>query len=95
MKREHDEALKGPRNEALEKWGPILYGHLEREIEQVRKDMEPCGGALLRPVDPLHRVERRMRRAPASIRAAVEPAEMRNDPSLRIQARERDIGRAF
>jgi hypothetical protein len=36
LKREHDEAQRRPRNEALEKWGPIIEEQIERDLERTR-----------------------------------------------------------
>jgi len=37
LKREHDEAQGHPRNEALEKWGPIIEEEIERDLERERR----------------------------------------------------------
>ena len=37
LKREHDEAQKRPRNEALEIWGDALEGIVLRDLERRRK----------------------------------------------------------
>jgi hypothetical protein len=43
LKREYDEEQNRPRNEALEKWGPMIEEEIERDLERERRngpDME-------------------------------------------------------
>ena len=37
LKREYDEAQKRPRNEALEKWGPMIEAEIERDLQRLRR----------------------------------------------------------
>ena len=41
LKREHDEAQARPRNEALEKWGPMIEEEIERHLERGRCKKQP------------------------------------------------------
>jgi len=41
LKREHDEAQRRPRNEALEKWGPLLEDEILRSMERERHQGGP------------------------------------------------------
>jgi hypothetical protein len=41
LKREHDEAQGRPRNEALEKWGPVIENEIERDLERERQQKQP------------------------------------------------------
>jgi hypothetical protein len=38
IKREHDEAQKRPRNEALEKWGAIIEEQMQRDMQRQERD---------------------------------------------------------
>ena len=37
LKREYDDAQKRPRNEALEKWGPMIEAEIERDLQRLRR----------------------------------------------------------
>jgi hypothetical protein len=41
LKREHDEAQRRPRNEALEKWGPMIEAEIERDLQRQRRKTQP------------------------------------------------------
>ena len=37
LKREYDESQSRPRNEALEKWGPMIEAEIERDLQRLRR----------------------------------------------------------
>ena len=55
LKREHNEAQKRPRNEAVEKWGPTIEEMIERDIERRRRLEKPLPPSFKSPTPAITR----------------------------------------